>query len=241
MKGETPQVLGMTLNSGESMGMSVLMVRVLLEGTNRGVSTSKLGSQTGWESLPDLSKFHVIHANQGCHGEIWHDPDKTMFNVELQGAAAVLFAQPPALSIGLIPGGEARAITVYVTKKLDSDNDGLPDEYEALHGPGLGLGDTDGDGYPDYVEMYTGTNPGDQNGKPNVALDLGKMDQPQVTLTIFGAPGVIYTPASSSDMLTWRQLAPAQVGQGEVLSFPIESGAGRPNCYFRFLLEAPPR
>lgn len=49
----------------------------------------------------------------------------------------------------------------------DTDNDGMPDNWEKLHFPGLSVADADSDfdddGFPDVSEHHAGTDPRDSN------------------------------------------------------------------------------
>ncbi len=66
------------------------------------------------------------------------------------------------------------------SEDLDDDNDGMPDEWENIHGfdplnPSDALEDPDGDGYINYEEYINGTDPLDRSDyleKPEEGIDL---------------------------------------------------------------------
>ncbi len=60
---------------------------------------------------------------------------------------------PPRPGYDAGPGGNP------VPMGVDSDQDGLPDDYERAHGTDPNNPDTDGDGVPDGVEVIAGTDP----------------------------------------------------------------------------------
>src|SRR5205085_1519075 len=66
-----------------------------------------------------------------------------------------------------------------VSTAADSDNDGLPDDWELAHFGNLsrdGSGDFDGDGLTDLAEFQAGTNPNDASDTLRLEITLGTTD-----------------------------------------------------------------
>ncbi len=122
---------------------------------------------------------------------------------------------------------------------LDSDDDGLPDEWEAAFqlNPASGVGndgadgDPDGDGFSNWLEFLNGTDPRDAASRFSVGVNLngGQMD------LFVAAPAGQRFRVESSPTLTpavWTSLGDITVESTGVTllnSIPVQAGAG----YFR--------
>lgn len=62
-------------------------------------------------------------------------------------------------------------LRVVITNGVDSDGDGLPDDWATAHGVSGGTVDSDGDGLTNAVELAQGTDPADQDSDNDDASD----------------------------------------------------------------------
>ena len=87
---------------------------------------------------------------------------------------------------------------------IDSDNDGIPDSWEVLHGLNGSVNDAaadpDGDGNSNIHEYIAGTNPLDSSS----GFHVSKLDfQPAIHIEWSSIPGRRYAVETSADLATW--------------------------------------
>ena len=105
----------------------------------------------------------------------------------------------------------------------DSDNDGMPDAWEILHGLNAAthdaLSDNDGDGTPNLDEYLAGTDPLDRTSRFEVSqISL----QSGIRLDWSSVPGRSYIIEESNDLLDWQTVpVPAITANGASASATV--------------------
>lgn len=86
-------------------------------------------------------------------------------------------------------------------EETDSDNDGIPDNWEITHGLSIGQdnsnSDSDGDGFLDVSEFISGTNPNDQNSFLDILISE---ENGAYNLSFNSTEGRTYTLEVSKDL-----------------------------------------
>jgi hypothetical protein len=120
----------------------------------------------------------------------------------------------------------------------DTDNDGLPDEWETANFQNLnrdGTGDADSDGLLDRTEFLIGSNPNSaSSGQPLTAVS------PTTGGFTFSFPtiaGRIYQPQVSTDLVGWSPLGSPIAGDGTTKS-ATDLTAG-PKRFYRLTISLP--
>jgi hypothetical protein len=161
---------------------------------------------------------------------------------------------PGVAFIGAVQDGALAVMGLVVTSSLDTDGDGIPDDYEVAHGmnpnspvdasqdfDGDGLTnlqeyllgtdpnnpDTDGDGIPDGIEVKLGLNPLVADPTTTVlgrVVDAGNNPLAGVTITLFG----LFTTTTDATGAYSLRFIPAGLGNitASALfpSAPVQSG-----------------
>ena len=122
----------------------------------------------------------------------------------------------------------------------DSDQDGLPDNWEMLHFGDLAEGaegDFDGDGNSNLNENLAGTDPADARSRFLIASARSAETPGSVTLTWSSVPGKNYRIMRSYDLGagSWQQVqtASAEPGPSQTTSASVALEAGRGEVFFR--------
>lgn len=165
-------------------------------------------------------------------------------NLDFHAPSSMLSMTPDGrtgvfVSIGgdLVPGDYNVASDIYLFRHdpaLDSDQDGMPDEWEfAWFGSAssTSTGDIDGDGLGNYAEFLSGTDPTDANSKLELRIDLDsrKLSWPTV-------PGRKYSLERKAGLdAAWAAEGAPVVGTGGVLSADLELESGTP-AFFQLRL-----
>jgi len=105
--------------------------------------------------------------------------------------------------------------------KIDEDNDGMSDVWEAAYGKSLVASeDLDQDGFSNLLESIAGTNPLDGSSFPQVKKfeRLGEFYKQ----TWRSGAGVRYQPMFSGDLVTWQPFGPAVTGTGAEMELSID-------------------
>jgi hypothetical protein len=122
--------------------------------------------------------------------------------------------------------------------ELDSDNDGLPDEWENSYTPGTaGLGnstdaDYDGDGFTDLQEFQIGTDPSDPVDVLKLSCDLSN----GVSWAV--QDGVSYRVYQSSNLVSWTEAVGPLLFQGQTNALVTFSSFMQNNAVGFFRLTA---
>jgi hypothetical protein len=133
----------------------------------------------------------LLYAGPGAYSSICILPDKSI---------GVLFEKDNYTKITFARVEEAW----LMNPDIDTDNDGMPDAWEILHGlnPSLGdaASDADGDGVSNAKEYPAGTDPMD----PSSWLAVKQITAgPQIQLQWASVPGKRYLIEESADLNTW--------------------------------------
>ena len=107
---------------------------------------------------------------------------------------------------GLLQIGNDLAVALVLVCGVDSDNDGLLDDWENSYPPGTaGLGNTpdadyDQDGQTDREEFQTGTSPVDPDDRLELSIDSS------LTLHWQASRDVTYTVWQSTNLAAWAEI-----------------------------------
>lgn len=117
----------------------------------------------------------------------------------------------------------------------DSDNDGLPDYWEALHGPLAGSADTDGDGSSNAAEFLAGTDYRDSTSLFSLARTTAPAGQIGLEFSALAARS--YVVQFSSNLSVWHTLqeVPASASSRTVQLTDTMNAARR---YYRVIITA---
>jgi sialidase-1 len=152
----------------------------------------------------------LLYAGSGAYSSICILPDRSI---------GVLFEKDNYTKITFARVEEAW----LMNPENDSDNDGIPDAWELLHGLNPAIGDasidSDGDGVPNSSEYSAGTDPLDPASRfqvSKISLDSGiRLDWSSVT-------GKSYIIEESNSLLEWRPVpVPAITANGASASATI--------------------
>jgi hypothetical protein len=136
------------------------------------------------------------------------------------------------------PSGATTSESAFVTVGIDSDQDGMPDDWELAYGlnpfdPSDAAQDADGDGFSNYDEFVAGTNP--RAGDDYLALTAPEAGG----IRFFAAAGRSYSILACDSLVVpyWRKLKdlPPSAKGGEV-SFSEPPQA--PQRYYRLITPA---
>ncbi|YCM42926.1 sialate O-acetylesterase [Verrucomicrobiaceae bacterium 227] len=127
---------------------------------------------------------------------------------------------------GQIALGQGFAAEILRLEALDADNDGIPNDEEALLGTDPNKADTDDDGQDDNVEVHAGTDP--LSGASFFTISDFALAGDEVSLTWPSKPGNFYNIESSSNLVNWSTIATAYPAEdpGSTTTFAGVPGDG---------------
>ena len=161
----------------ESLGATIDDLEVCVDGDN---SKQGLTVDKG-EVLPENSQFKFGNG-VGFEGYYW-------INMQYDGSFSVHDFQ------------------FGVFEELDSDEDGMPDNYEDQYGLAKEVNDADkdldGDGTTNFAEFAAGTLPNDANSV--FKISLSELSELTATVEWASIPGMTYFVESSPDLNNWIQ------------------------------------
>ena len=124
----------------------------------------------------------------------------------------------------------------------DTDNDGIPDNWEKLHFSGLSVAgvnsDFDGDGFPDFSEQHAGTDPKDSSSSLRFDTPIDVENQ-TVLLRWQSVPGRRYRVEKSNngDPTEWKSIAKGLTARFDSLEHAdLRIDNGKP-VFYRLVVE----
>ena len=159
--------------------------------------------------------------------------DEIYYAPQVPGVAEGRFPDG-GMEVALFPG-TATPGSANVAAGNDADGDGMPDEWEVLHGldpavPDADL-DLDGDGLSNGNEFVAGTNPGDP---ASILALMAHLDVTgNIVLNLSAAAGRSYTVFYTEDLLSgeWQRLENIEATADSRMVQVIDPGGGKSRFY----------
>ncbi len=133
-------------------------------------------------------------------------------------------------------GQSGNSTPLDILDSTDTDNDGLPDAWEAAHGlsstdPADALLDSDGDGQSNLAEFHAGTDPRN-SASVFAVLESGLTDTSTYRITWSVTAGKLYRLRRSEDLLEWTDLFHLLATETAELSYDLPTD-DLPHAFFR--------
>jgi predicted outer membrane repeat protein len=174
---------------------------------------------TNWNA----SQVQVDYVAPGAH---------TITNKDVPG-----WAKPSTLTVTVVAGTVTATNVTYLPLSADTDNDGIPDEWEIANFGNLttanSISDFDGDGLPDYYEYLSGTNPRDSNSC--IAFCPGGIapaPSQGVLLRWYSGAGMSYRLLRSTNLAAGFQAIDTNVLATPPMNFYTDANITGPGPYF---------
>jgi hypothetical protein len=240
VQGESDAIEGQGEDYEDNLTRFIADVRITFGVTNMPFVLSKLSSnqlegapQTELDQWPIVTSAQVAVAAADPY-VVATDTEGTNYAVSVGYSEGRYHYITPAL----LQIGEDLADALISICGVDSDNDGLLDEWEDSYAPGTaGLGSTpnadyDSDGYTDQQEYQVGTDPTD----PNDHLKLSSVSSDGVSWPV--QDGVSYRVYQSSNLVSWTEAGGPYLFQGQTQVLVAFSGFMQSNDVGFFRLTA---
>lgn len=206
---------------------------VLNTSLQQGTGTRVQGTYAG----PVQASLTLDFYDLGPAGDIAAIVGSSVINTNAAGTATFDVVLPGIVRAGrrvvatATTGGATSEFSLGpVTTVIDTDGDGLPDDYELANGlnpldPADALRDADGDGHSNLAEYLAGTNPASPASR--LRAGLAPNGPNTFALTVDGAAGGTYALEFNDDLAagTWRTLVPV-VSTPFSLTVPIAPRIG---------------
>jgi hypothetical protein len=143
-----------------------------------------------------------------------------------------------------------KGILIQAATLLDSDGDGLPDQWEQKYLGGLAskpTDDPDGDGFDNRTEFAWGTDPADPKSKPRLAYGITGDGRFFVSYYRWGGGVFNYLMEASSDLKTWDGTSLSVLygspqnlydgsGRSQMIFYPTQQVKSYPLSFLRLLV-----
>jgi hypothetical protein len=210
--------------------------------TNRAAFNAEMpkGRTNSW-----LQDLHEV--------DVWGHWKVTYRDVQILGPSNRLYAVYNLTDHDLSNAANRTALKALLLKAatlVDSDGNGLPDEWEQKHFgslPSKPTDDPDGDGFDNRTEFAWGTDPTDAQSKPRLAYSITGDGQFMVSYYRWGGGVFNYSMEASSDLQTWDgsslsvRYGNAQnlydgSGRSQMTVYPTQQVKSYPRSFLRLLV-----